>query len=319
MPILDMPLEELKSYQGLNPCPADHEAYWTRALQEMKAVNPKVELIPHPLKAPYAECFDMYFTGVGGARLHTMYLRPSAARGKHPAIVKFHGYAMNSGDWTEKLKWVALGFSIAALDCRGQAGLSQEPGGVKGTTHKGHIIRGLDDGPDKLLFRQNFLDTAQLAGIVMNMPEVDSARVGATGTSQGGGLTLACAALEPRIRRAFSILPFLSDYKRVWELDLAKRAYEELAWYFRAYDPLHERELEIFTTLGYIDVQYLAPRITAETRMVVGLMDDVCPPSTQFAAYNKLRCPKSMLLYPDFAHEIIPGVDDRAYEFLADL
>jgi len=319
MPILDMPLSELKDYAGVNPRPADHETYWSRALQEMKAVNPKVELVPHPIKAPYAECFDMYFTGVGGARLHAMYLRPANARAKHPAIVKFHGYAMNSGDWAEKLKWAALGFSIAALDCRGQGGLSEENGVVKGTTYKGHIIRGLDDGPDRLLFRQIFLDTAELARIVMEMPEVDPARVGATGTSQGGGLTLACAALEPRIRRAFSILPFLSDYKRIWDMDLAKRAYEELAWYFRTFDPLHEREQEVFTTLGYLDVQHLAPRIAADTCMVVGLMDDVCPPSTQFAAYNKMKCPKKMLLYPDYAHENIPGVEDRAYDFLADL
>ena len=319
MPILDMPLEKLKTYAGVNPRPADHEAYWSRALDEMRAVDPKVELIPHLFKAPYAECFDMFFTGVGGARLHAMYVRPASSRGKHPAIVKFHGYTGNAGDWSEKLKWAALGFSIAALDCRGQGGLSEDTGGVKGTTHKGHIIRGLDDSPEKLLFRQLYLDTAELTRIVMDMPEVDPARVGATGTSQGGGLTLACAALEPRIRRAFSILPFLSDYRRVWEMDLAKRAYEEIAWYFRTYDPLHEREQELFTTLGYIDVQHLAPRIKAETRMVVGLMDDVCPPSTQFAAYNKLKCAKSMLLYPDYSHEIIPGIEDRAYEFLADL
>ena len=91
MPILDMPLDELSVYAGVNPRPADLDAYWSRALDEMKAVDPKVELIPHPVKAPYAECFDMYFTGVGGARLHAMYVRPAAARGKHPAIVKFHG------------------------------------------------------------------------------------------------------------------------------------------------------------------------------------------------------------------------------------
>ena len=66
---------------------------------------------------------------------------------------------------------------------------------------RGHIVRGLDDSPDKLLYRQIFLDTAQLARIVMAMPGVDAERVGATGASQGGGLTLACAALA-RIRRA---------------------------------------------------------------------------------------------------------------------
>ncbi len=319
MPLIDMPLEELRSYHGRSPRPGDHDAYWARALAEMQAVDPKIELVPVAMSAPYAECFHLYFTGVGGARIHAKLVRPAKPKGRHPAVLLFHGYTVNSGDWADKLRWAALGFTAAALDCRGQGGLSEDKGGVKGSTWKGHFIRGLDDEPDKLLFRQVFLDTAQLAGIVMGMADVDPDRVGATGASQGGGLTLVCAALEPRIRRAFSIYPFLCDYKRVWEMDLAEQAYEELAWYFRTYDPLHEREQDVFTRLGYIDVQYLAPRIRAETCFATGLMDAICPASTQFAAYNRLTCKKSMLVYPDFGHEGIPGVDDRAYEFLAAL
>lgn len=38
---------------------------------------------------------------------------------------------------------------------------------------KGHIIPGLDDAPESLLFRPIYLDTAQRAGIVMKMPEVE--------------------------------------------------------------------------------------------------------------------------------------------------
>jgi cephalosporin-C deacetylase len=234
-------------------------------------------------------------------------------------VVQFHGYSGNAGEWTEKLRWTSLGFSVAAMDCRGQGGRSEDVGGVKGMTYKGHIVRGLDDEPDKLLFRDIYLDTAQLAGIVMEMPEVDGARVGCTGGSQGGGLTLACAALEPRIRRAFPIYPFLCDYQRVWEMDLAKGAYEELAYWFRMFDPLHEREAEVFTRLGYIDNQHLAPRIRGEVVMAVGLMDTICPPSTQFAAYNRMSCPKRTLIYPDFGHEGLPYVNDHAFAFLAGL
>src|SRR5205807_4691104 len=135
------------------------------------------------------------------------------------------------------------------------------------STHRGHIIRGLDDSPERLLFRQIYLDCAQLAGIVMGFPEVDPDRVGATGGSQGGGLTLACAALEPRIKRAAPVFPFLSDFRRIWEMDLATQAYEELRLFFRYFDPLHEREDEYFTRLGYIDNQHLAHRIRAEVLM----------------------------------------------------
>jgi cephalosporin-C deacetylase len=170
-----------------------------------------------------------------------------------------------------------------------------------------------------MLYRQVFLDAAQLAGLLMGMPGVDPKRVGATGASQGGGLTLACAALEPRVARIAPIYPFLCDYQRVWDMDLAKDAYEELRQYFRRFDPTHAREKGIFTKLGYIDVQHLAPRVKARTLMAVGLMDAVCPPSTQFAAYNKIRSRKEMVLYPDYAHEWIPDFSDRAFDFLMGL
>jgi len=319
MPLSDMPLNELKKYQGINPCPSDIDKYWSRALAEMKSTDSCVELIPATFKTAAADCFDLYFTGVRGSRVHAKYLRPKNHQGPHPAVLIFHGYSGNSGDWTDKLNYISLGFSVAALDCRGQGGTSEDPGGVKGPTLKGHIIRGIDDYPDNLLFRQIFLDTAQLASIVMNMPDVDRNRVGATGGSQGGGLTLACAALEPEIKRLAPKFPFLCDYRRVWEMDLAKDAYEELRTYFRTFDPLHKREEEIFTRLGYIDIQHLAKRIRGKVLMGVGLMDTICPPSTQFAVYNKIQSEKEMLIYPDFEHEVAPGLEDRVFEFLSKL
>jgi cephalosporin-C deacetylase len=339
--LIDMPLEQLRTYTGRNPRPADFDAFWDRALAEMRAVDPKVEMTRHDIGADAGtECFDLWFTGVRGARIHAQYLRPKAGEGKaansrhprdvaerhprdvaerHPAVVIFHGYSGNAGAWTDKLCWTSLGFSVAAMDCRGQGGQSEDAGAVKGTTLRGHIIRGLDDGPDNMMFRHIYLDAAQLAGIVMGMPEVDPARVGCTGGSQGGGLTIACAALEPRISRAFPVYPFLCDYQRVWELDLAKDAYEELRYYFRSFDPQHQREREVFARLGYIDNQHLAPRIRGEVRMATGLMDTVCPPSTQFAAFNRMSCPKSMLLYPDFGHEGLPLINDHVFAFMAGL
>ncbi len=319
MPLIDMPLEKLYNYHGRNPRPGDFDAYWERALAEMRAIDPAVELKPYPLKSAIADCFDLYFTGVDGARIHAKYLRPKHVAAPHPAVLMFHGYSGSSGDWQDKLSYVSQGFAVAALDCRGQAGQSEDRGSVHGNTLRGHIIRGLEDGPDKLLFRSIFLDTAQLASIVMGFDEVDATRVGATGGSQGGALTLACAALVPELKKAAPIFPFLCDYQRVWEMDLAKDAYEELRTYFRNFDPRHANETEIFTRLGYIDNQHLANRIRAEVLMPVGLMDTICPPSTQFAAYNKITAPKRLLIYPDFGHENLPGAQDEIFNFMSDL
>lgn len=316
--LFEKPLHELRTYMGTNPRPADFDEYWERALDEMEKTDSQITLVPSAFQTDFAQCFDLYFTGVKNTRIHAKYLRPSKIKEKCPAIFQFHGYSGNSGDWQSKLNYVARGFCVAALDCRGQAGLSDDRGSVKGTTYRGQIIRGLsDDDPDNLLFRQIFLDTAQLARIVMGFDEVDENRTGAMGGSQGGGLTIACAALEPRIRRLAPVYPFLSDYKRVWDMDLAKDAYEELKTYFRNFDPRHEREEEIFTKLGYIDIQHLAPRIEGEVLMGTGLQDTVCPPSTQFAAYNRIRSKKEVVIYPDFGHEGLPDFLDMTYEFLS--
>jgi len=320
MPLLfDMPYEDLLLYEGTNPRPDDFETFWDRSLAVMHSIDPEVELVHAEFQTDFAECYHLYFSGVGGARVYAKLLKPRNLPEPGPAVLMFHGYSMNSGDWYEKLGYVAQGFTVAALDCRGQGGQSQDLGGVKGWTLHGHIVRGLDGNPNDLLYRSIFLDAAQLAQIVMAMPEVDPRRVGATGGSQGGGLTLACAALEPGIRRAAPIFPFLCDYKRVWEIDQDVDAYQELRDWFRRFDPRHEREAEIFTQLGYVDVQHLSPRIQGDVLLAVGLMDTICPPSTQFAAYNKITAPKSLVVYPDHGHEDLPDIKDKVFQFMLGL
>ena len=279
--------------------------------------DPQVEIIPAEFKVANAASFHLYFTGVGGARIHAKLLHPINSTYPHPAVLLFHGYTGDSGDRSDKLGYVSEGFTVAALDCRGQAGLSEDRGSVTENTQHGHIIRGLEDAlngiPEKLLFRQIFLDTAQLAIIIMDMPEIDADRVGVTGASQGGALTVACAALEPRIKRAAPIYPFLCDYKRVWEMDQAKDAYLELQEYFRHSDPTHKHEDSVFEKLANIDIQFLTSRIQAEVLWGIGLMDTICPPSTQVAIYNKIVSPKEMTIYPDFGHEPFPGLMIRFF------
>ena len=316
MPLIDLPLDDLYRYQGRNPKPADFDDYWHRALAELASQADDLELIPAEFRCSIADCFDLWFTGVGGARVHAKYLRPKRT-GVGPGALQFHGYSWHSGDWQDKLGLVSEGFSVMALDCRGQGGLSHEMGGHEGTTFYGHIIRGVaDPDPDRMLYRQMYLDTAQIARILMSMPEVDANRVVAMGGSQGGGLTLACAALEPRIRRAAPAYPFLCDWKRVWEMDLATGAYQALKDWFKMFDPRHEREDWFWNKMGYVDLQHLADRIQADVLMGCGLMDAICPPSTQFAAYNRIPGKKEVVIYPDFGHEGLPGFGDISFQFL---
>jgi cephalosporin-C deacetylase len=319
MPVIDMPLDKLYTYEGRNPKPADFKGYWERALKEMHAVVPDMEIKQAGFRVPFADCYDLYFTGVDGARIHVKYIQPHelpAGVDKFPALLEFHGYSMDSGDWSSKLAYAAAGFAVFAMDVRGQGGTSSDPGGVFGNTLQGHVTRGLQDGPDSLFYRSVYLDTVQLADLVMNMNSIDENRVNTTGFSQGGALALVCAALEPRIRRTAAVYPFLSDFLRIWEMDLDVEAYQDLRRHFRRFDPVHSQKDEVFRRLGYIDIQHFMPWVKAEVLMGTGLIDTVCPPSTQFAAFNKLHTVKQIVTFPDFAHERLPGMHDRIWEFM---
>lgn len=317
MPLLDMSVKEMENYKGINPKPSDFDQYWEENLKELTTFDWNVELIESVFQVPFAKCYHLYFTGVKGARIHAKLVVPNATKG--PAVVNFHGYTGDSGDWSNMLGYAALGYVTASMDCRGQGGYSEDVGGVNGGTLYGFVIKGLDSGPKALYFRNVFLDTKQLVTIIMDREDVDENRVGLMGGSQGGGLTIACAALEPRVKRLSPMFPFLSDYKRVWEMDLDVEAYAGLRDYFRKFDPTHEREAEVFETLGYIDIQYLAERIKGEVLFATGLIDPICPPSTQYAVFNKIRSKKTHVIYPDFKHEYLKGFPDKQYQFMLDL
>ena len=320
MPALDFPLEKLKTYKGSSPLPKDFDEYWAAALNTLAAMPLTYTTEPASFSAPGIICEHLYFKGVGGARVHCKYLRPAKIEGKIPAIAMFHGYSGDSGGWVSKLPYVYNGMAVLALDVRGQMGRSEDNLRTAGTTLRGHIIRGIDcEDPNNLFFRNVFLDTAQTARVLMDMPFVDETRVGAMGGSQGGALTLTCAALEPRVKMNAPTFPFLSDYKRVWEMDLFAHAYDEMSYYLRNKDPRHERLDEMFYRLGYIDICHLVPRIKGETYMFITLMDNICPPSTQFAAYNNIRAKKSCEIYPNHGHEGLPQHDELLFNFFAKL
>jgi cephalosporin-C deacetylase len=129
MPLMfDMPLDKLNSYQGRNPRPDNFDEYWDIALAEMKAVDPQVELIDAGFQAPFADCFHLTYTGVGGARIHARLLKPKQISSPNPAVLMFHGYSGNSYNWAYKLAYVGMGYTAAALDCCGQGGLSEDKG-----------------------------------------------------------------------------------------------------------------------------------------------------------------------------------------------
>lgn len=155
-----------------------------------------------------------------------------------------------------------------------------------------------------------------LCRIVRELGGIDQSKVFVNGASQGGGLGLACAALNPGlVNRAAILYPFLSDYRLVWELGADLIAYEGLRYYSRWFDPDGTRQDEWFAKLGYIDSKNFAHLVRCPVLFGTGLADEVCPPATQCAVYNNLTCPKRRYLFEGYGHEEIQDFDDLILDF----
>ena len=305
----DMTIDQLERYMGRTAKPQGWEDYWKTAMAELDALP-----IQHTIEedatfhVPGVRCSHLWFTGVGGARIHAQLMVPTSFSGKRPAMLLFHGYEGHSHDYFEKLPFVQSGIVVAAMDTRGQAGLSQDNMITNGSTFQGHIVRGIrEEDPQKLFFRNVYLDTVLLARIVASLDFVDRTRMASVGFSQGGALSIACSALSGMMARTVAGYPFLSDFKRVVELGWPNRAYDELTSYFKLEDPRHLREDWFFQKLGYIDIRFMAEKLTAPVIFYTGYADKICPPSCQYAVYNRISAPKEHRIYPEYGHELLPG------------
>ena len=134
---------------------------------------------------------------------------------------------------------------------------------------------------------------------VRAFPGVDPERVAVLGTSQGGGITIAVAGLVGDLRAALPSVPFLCDMRRASEL-VDTHPYVEITRYLRAQP---RRVDDVFGTLAYFDGVNFAPRATAPALFSVGLMDDICPPSTVYAAYNHYAGEKDIRVWPYAGHD----------------
>lgn len=319
MPFSAQRLAELEACRGKNPIPADFDEFWAARMAEADAVPLDYEILPSDQVPELGSCayFDLHFTGMGGARVYAKYAMPKVpGSGSVPLVLQFHGYPGCTRSWAEQSSWPGIGCAVLSMDNPGQGGRSEDIGGFKGTTVSGHLIAGVDGGPENLYYVRLYQDQRILCRIARELAGIDLGRVYVNGGSQGGGMGIACCALNPDlVARASILYPFLSDFREVWELGADQIAYDGIRYYSRWFDADGERADEWFGTLGYVDALSFAHLVRCPVLFGTGLADVVCPPETQFAVYNALTCPKKHLLYPDFGHEEIQAFDDEIIRF----
>ena len=293
-------IEALGGYYGATPKPADFEAFWQARMAEADAV-PLDYTVTQAKEVPswdICDFLDLWFTGMAGARIYAKYLRPHSDK-PVPLVLQFHGYPGASRSFAEQASFAGMGMALIAMDCPGQAGYSVDAGGFLGTTVSGHIVAGLDGPAEGMYYVRLHQNIRILCRIVRQLQEIDLRRVFVNGGSQGGGLGLACCALNPGlINRAAILYPFLSDFKLVWDLGADEIAYEGIRYYARWFDADEHQQDRWFRQLGYIDSKNFATLVQCPVLFGTGLQDVICPPQTQCAVYNNLHCKKSGIFSP---------------------
>ena len=297
MPLVDMPLAELETHKPSLTRRDDFGAFWDATLKAALAQPLNADLRPHDHAATGVRVARAEWDGFAAGRISGWYLEPEGP-GPYPAMVLFHGYSGRAPSVVASLLWASQGFVVLGVDCRGQVGESTDGVVYPGGHRPGFMTQGIESN-ETYYYRYVFADCARAIELVASQDAVDAERIGVMGGSQGGALSLATAALVPdRVKFCAASVPFLCHFRRA--VDLAEYPYREIADYVRAHPDRCDRAFE---TLSYFDNMNLADRIRARVLVSCGLWDAICPPSTVFAAYNRMQCEKEMLAYPFHGHE----------------
>jgi cephalosporin-C deacetylase len=297
MPMFDLPEAELRGYRSSVQPPADLAGFWAQTLKEARAsaVAPVLDLVDTGLRLVTTQ--DVTFSGFGGHPIKAWYHRPAGAVGDLPTVIIYHGYTGGRGLPHSVPVWCLAGYPVLSVDTRGQGWDTPDPGG-SGPFYPGYLTRGIED-PHAYYYRRVFTDAVLAVDAARALPGVDPDRIAVTGGSQGGGMTIAVAALAEGLVAAMPDVPFLADFPRA--ASIATRApYIELVKYLS----MHRHDVEqTFATLAYFDVAVLAQSARVPALFSVALMDQTTPPSTVYAAYNAYAGDKELRSYPYNEHE----------------
>jgi cephalosporin-C deacetylase len=301
--LFDMPLDQLAAYRPDRAEPADFDAFWAATLDEAASHDLEARFEPVETGLLAIRTLDVTFRGYGGQPVKG-WLQLPVAGGPLPCVVEYLGYGGGRGLPHEWLVWASAGYAHLVVDVRGQGSgwrvgaTADVADGPVGPHAPGFVTQGIED-PHRYYYRRVFTDAVRAVDAARVHPDVDASRIAVTGGSQGGGITLAVAGLVPGLSAVAPDVPFLCAFRRAAEIT-DRPPYSEIVRYCKVN---RHRAESAFATLSYFDGVNMAARATAPALFSVALMDQTCPPSTVYAAFNHYGGPAEIRVWPWNEHE----------------
>lgn len=309
MPHVDLPLDDLREYRPALAEPEGLRDFWTRTLDEAAAHDLDARFDPHESRLRTVDVLDVSFRGFAGQPVSGWLVLPRDRSGPLPCVVQYIGYGGGRGLAHERLDWSAFGFAHLVMDSRGQGS-----DGAQGSTadHDDHgapphvpgfLTLGLPD-PERHYYRRMFTDAVRAVEAARSHPDVDAHAVVVSGHSQGGGLALAAGALRSWVlddppAAVLADAPFLCHIRRGAEM-AGDGPYLEVARWCGTH---RDRAEDALRALAHVDAAVLSAYASPPALLSVALRDEVCPPSTVFAAANRYAGPVDLRVYEWNEHD----------------
>ncbi len=273
--------------------PDDIDQFWDDVLAETARIPLDPEVVYDPLRSSEEiDVYEVFYTSLDRVRIAGWYALPKQRDGLLPGLLQVPGYNMEP--LVPKV-WARKNYAAFSVAPRGKLRSNRQfnPG------YPGLLTYGIVDR-NTYSYRGFYMDACRAVEFLLGREEVDNSRIGVTGHSQGGGLTVSTAALRPEIKAAAAGAPYLCGYLDAIELTDAY-PYQEINDYLRM-NPGSRQQVE--DTLAYFDGINLAHRISCPIIVSVGLQDSTCPPETGFAMFNAIASTdKRMYAYDGHGHD----------------
>jgi cephalosporin-C deacetylase len=290
--------------------PADFKAFWKKAMEENNKIPMDVQMTLLPERC--TEKTDVYHVSLQnhtrGSRIYGILCKPKKP-GKCPAILNVPGAGIRPyyGDMELAEEGIiTFQIGIHGIPVTMESNIYDN---LRYGALNNYWTMNLDD-KDKYYYKRVYLGCVRAVDFITTLDAYDGTNLAVTGGSQGGALSIIAAGLDKRIKYLAAFYPALSDMS-------GYREGRAGGWphMFHPNDSSNYVDSK-FETVKYYDVVNFARQLTQPGWYSWGFNDNVCPPTSMYAAYNQIISPRELHIFQDTGHWTYPEQQEMRKKWL---